>query len=111
MLKYTQSESLFPTQDVDRPRPPRIQGHCLPPSQRFGLVGKIVKQCIATLAIPTQSLLQLLVLLGKKNGGSRTIAILRTTYRLTMRLIAGGILRPHVARAAGIELTTLSVNM
>ena len=39
----------------------------------------------------TQSLLQLLVLLGKKNGGSRTIAILHTTYRLTMRLVSAPI--------------------
>ena len=43
------------------------------------------------LAIPTQSLLQLLVLLGKYNGRSRTIAILHTTYRLTMRLVSAHI--------------------
>ena len=68
--------------------------------------------------------LQLLVLLGKKNGGSRTIAVLHTTYRLTMRLVVAHIsqwdvnfagiwdsavtgnsaLRAHVARAMGIEL-------
>ena len=76
------------------------------------------------MAIPTQSLLHLLVLLGKKNGGSRTIVILHATYRLTMRLVSTHIsqwdvmfagkwdsafkgnsaLRAHVARAAGIEL-------
>ena len=74
--------------------------------------------------MPTQSLLQLLVLLGKKNGGSRTIAILHTTCRLTTRLVSAHIsqrdvkfagkwdsalkgnsaLRAHVARAVGIEL-------
>ena len=76
------------------------------------------------MAIPTQSLLQLLALLGKKNGGSRTIAILHTTYCLTMRLVSAHIsqwdgqfagkwdsavkgnsaLRAHVASEAGIEL-------
>ena len=49
-------------------------------------LGEIIRQCFVKLAILTRSLLQLLVLLGKKNGGSRSIAILHTTYRLTMRL-------------------------
>ena len=40
------------------------------PDNALGSLGEIIK-----LAIPTQSLLQLLVLLGKKNGGSRTITI------------------------------------
>ena len=60
----------------------------------------------------------------RENGGSRTIAILHTTYRLTMRLVSAHIsqwdvkfagkwdsalksnsaLRAQVARAAGIEL-------
>ena len=62
--------------------------------------------------------------MGKKNGGSRTIAILHPTYRLTLRLVSAHIsqwdvkfagswnsalkgssaLRAHAARAAGIEL-------
>ena len=87
-------------------------------------LGEIIRQCFVKLAISTQSLSQLLVLLGKKNGGSRTIAILHTTYRLTMRLVAthssqwdvkfagkwdsalkgNSALRAHVARAMGIEL-------
>ena len=87
-------------------------------------LGEIIRQCFAKVAIPTQSLLQLLVLLGKINGGSRTIAILHTTYRLTMRLVSSHIsqwdvefagkwdfalkgnsaLRARVARAVGIEL-------
>ena len=49
---------------------------------------EIVRQCFAKLAMPIQPLLQLLVLLGKTNRGSRTIAILHTTYRLTVRLIS-----------------------
>ena len=94
------------------------------PDNALGSLGEIVRQCFVKLAIPTQSLLQLLVLLGKKNGGSRTIAILHTTYRLTMRLVSAHIsqwdvnfagkwdsalkgnsaLRAHVARAMGIKL-------
>ena len=94
------------------------------PDNALDSLGEIIRQCFVKLAIPTQSLLQLLVLLGKKNGGSRTIAILHTTYRLTTRLVSAHIsqwdvqfagkcdsalkgnsaLRAHVARAAGIEL-------
>ena len=40
--------------------------------------------------------MQLLVLLGKKKGGSRTIAILHTRYRLTMRLVSAYISQWHV---------------
>ena len=47
-------------------------------------LGNLMRQCIATLVLPTQILFQIMVLLGKKNGGSRTIAILSTTYRLLM---------------------------
>ena len=95
------------------------------PDNALGSLGEIIRQCFVKLTIPTQSLLQLFVLLGKKNGGSRTIAILHTTYRLTMRLVSAHIsqwdvnfagkwdsalkgnsaLRSHVARAMGIELT------
>ena len=73
---------------------------------------------------PTQSFLQLLVLLDKNSGGSRTIAILHTTYRFAVRLVSAHIsqwdvkfagkwdsalkgnsaLRAHVAQAAGVEL-------
>ena len=79
---------------------------------------------LSILAIPTQSPLQLLVFLSKKNGKSRTTAILHTTYRLPMRLVSAHIsrwdvkfagkwdsalkgnsaLRAHVARVVGIEL-------
>ena len=94
------------------------------PDNALGSLGEIIRECFVKLAIPTQTLLQLLVLLGKKNGGSRTIAILHTTYRLTMRLVSAHIsqwdvnfagkwdsalkgnsaLVAHVARAMGIEL-------
>ena len=94
------------------------------PDNALGSLGEIIRQCFVMLAISTQSLLQLLVLLGKKNGGSRTIATSHTTYRLTMRLVSAHIsqwdvnfagkcdsalkgnsaLRAHVARAMGIEL-------
>ena len=90
----------------------------------LGSLGEIIRQCFVKLATPSQSLFQLFVLLGWKNGGSRTIAILHTTYRLTMRLMSAHIsqwdvnfagkwdsalkgnsaLRAHVARAMGIEL-------
>ena len=94
------------------------------PDSALVSLGETVKQSFVKLAISTWSLLLLLVLLDKKNGGSRTISILHTTYRLTMRLISAHIsqwdasfagkwdsalkrnsaLRAHVARAAGNEL-------
>ena len=61
-----------------------------PTQQCLGIFGRDHQTMFVKLAIPTQSLLQRLVLLGK-NGGSRTIAILRTTYRLTMRLVSAHI--------------------
>ena len=94
------------------------------PDNALDSLGEIIRHCFVKLAIPTQPPLQLLVLLGQENGGSRTIAILHTTYRLTMRLVSAHIsqwdvkfagkwdsalegnsaLRAHAARAAGIEL-------
>ena len=93
------------------------------PDNALGSLGEIIRQCFVKLAIPTQSLLQLLVLLGKKNGGSGAITILHTTYRLTMRLVSAhtsqwdvnfagkwdsalkgnSALRSHVARAMDSE--------
>ena len=61
-----------------------------------------------TLAMPTQSFFQLLVLLGKKNGGCRTSATL--THHVSCAgqwnsaLESKSALRAHVARAAAIEL-------
>ena len=90
------------------------------PDNALESLGEIIRESFVKSAIPTQSLLQLLILLGKQNGGSRTIAILHTTYRLTMRLVSqwevkfagkwdfalkgNSAFRAHVARAAGIEL-------
>ena len=101
------------------------------PDKALGSLGEIFRQCLVKLAIPTQSLLQLLVLLGQKNGGSRTVAILHTTYRLTMRLVSAHIsqwdvnspgkwdsalkgnsaLRAHVARAMGTRTICDSLSL
>ena len=62
------------------------------PDNALGFLGQVVRQCFVKLAKSTQSLVQHHVLLDKKNGGSRTIAIfLHTTYRLTMRLASAHI--------------------
>ena len=89
--KCSQSLSLMPVQDGDRSRSARIKDIALLSDNSLDSLGEIVRQCFVKLAIPTQSLLQLLVLLGKKSGGSRTLAILHTTYRLTMRLVSAHI--------------------
>ena len=90
-------------QDSDRTRPARIQRHRPTPDNALGSLGEIVRQCFVKLAIPTQSLLQLLVLLGKKNGGSRTngMSISLVSGTLHSRVIQHS---AHVARAMGIEL-------
>jgi len=95
------------------------------PDAALRSLGNTLKQCMATLALPIQVLMQLMVLLGKKSGGSRTIAILATFYRLLMRILAPAIsewdvntagpwdsalrgnsaLRAHIARAADLELS------
>ena len=48
-------------------------------------LGKIFKQTVATLTIPGQELLNILTLLGKTHGGSRTIAIMASIYRAFMK--------------------------
>ena len=48
-------------------------------------LGKIFKQRVATLTVPGQELLNILTLLGKKLGGSRTIAIMASIYRAFMK--------------------------
>jgi len=57
---------------------------CLPDValERLGL---LFKQSIATLKVPIQELLNILTLLGKKSGGSRTIAIMASFYRALMK--------------------------
>ena len=94
------------------------------PDNAINALGSILKQCLCSLALLVQTLLQLMVMLGKKNGGSRTIAILSTFYRLLMRILAPAItewdlakaghwdsavrghsaLRAHLARALDVEL-------
>ena len=94
------------------------------PHSALDSLGEIVRECFVKLAVPNPVTLQLLVLLDKNSGGSRTIAILHTTYRFAMRLVTAHVsqwdvkiagkwdsalegnsaLRAHVARASGIEL-------
>ena len=95
--KIAQSIPLLSIQNGDRPRPTLFPRHC-PGSTPLVSLGEIVRQSFAKLATLTQSLLQFL--LDKKNGGSRTIAILHTTCRLTMRLITAHI-TPMVCQFRG----------
>ena len=53
---------------------------CLPDVALVRL-GLLFKQSIATLKVPIQELLNILTLLGKTLGGSRTIAIMASFYR------------------------------
>ena len=48
-------------------------------------MGFLFRQSVATLTVPVQELLNILGLLGKKNGGSRTIAIMASYYRALMK--------------------------
>jgi len=48
-------------------------------------LGGLMKQSVSTLTVPAQELLNILGLLGKKLGGSRTIAIMASMYRALMK--------------------------
>ncbi len=94
------------------------------PDMGLEMLGCLVRDIMANLALPLQSLVNILTLLGKKCGGSRTIAIMPSVYRLTMRLAGTAItewdvktasmldsavrgsssLRAHLGRALGMEL-------
>ena len=87
----------------------RSQASHSSPDNPLESLGEIVRQCFVKLAIPTQSFLQLLVLLGKTNGRSRTIAILRTTYRLTVRLVTAHISQWDVKRSRNGSRNWLTV--
>ena len=50
--------------------------------------GGMVKQAISTLSLPTQTLLNMGCLLGKKLGGSRVIAIMGSFYRALMKCVS-----------------------
>ena len=52
-------------------------------------LGAIIKQCLANLSLPHQTLLSIMCLLGKKLGGSRNIAILASLYRIIMKVLGG----------------------
>ena len=54
-------------------------------------IGRILRDAINSLEVHVQNLISMMVLLGKKNGGSSTIAILSTFYRLLMKLLSGHI--------------------
>ncbi len=93
----------------------------MPHSQTYGA---LVRSALASLALPLQSLINLVTLLGEKSGGSRTIAILSSFYRLALRLTGHVVdqwdvttagpwdsavrgsapLRAYLGRALGIEL-------
>ena len=57
------------------------------PDQALDELGKLLHSCIAELALPGGAVINRMVLLGKKAGGSRTIAIMTTFYRLLMALL------------------------
>ena len=61
------------------------------PDNALGFLGEIIRQCFVKLAIPTQSLLQLLVLLGKKTEGAEPSPSCTQHTRLTMRLVSAHI--------------------
>ena len=54
------------------------------PDNALDSLGEIIRQCFVKLAIPTQSHLQLLVLLGKKMEGAELPPSCTQHYRLTM---------------------------
>ncbi len=94
------------------------------PDCALAALGSIIRSCLAKLVLPRQALVNVMALLGKKSGGSRTVAIMPSIYRLMMRLISyivGGWdeavagpwdsaikgsspLRAHQGRARGVEL-------
>ena len=85
------------------------------------------KDGASNLALPAQTLMNFMALLGKKNGGSRAIAIMGTFYRVLMKMLGQDVaewvqeeaghwdtairrcsaLRAHLARALDIELADI----
>ena len=59
------------------------------PDQALEELGELMRSCVADLALPGGAMVNRMVLLGKKAGGSRTIAIMTTLYRLLMALLQG----------------------
>ena len=61
-------------------------------------LGRLFRQSLATLTIPMQDLLNVLCLLGKTSGGSRTIAIMVSFYRALMNFFCPAIRDCDVAK-------------
>ena len=70
------------------------------PEVALEVLGALLKDAMAILVLPMQCLLNIKVLLGKPGGGSRTVAIIASFYRLLMRLV-GGSIRQWDAKSAG----------
>ncbi len=90
-------------------------------------LGDLLREAVANLSLPSCTLLNVLNLLGKKLGGSRTIATMSTFYRILMRLcgddvsdwdtstagkwdtaVAGSsALRAHLVRALEVEIALI----
>ena len=58
------------------------------PDDALDSLASTVKQCFVDLAVPAVTLAVACSVGQRKNGGSRTVAILRATYRLSMRVIS-----------------------
>ena len=56
------------------------------PDAALTTLGLIMKQVVATLTVPAQELFNVICLLGKKSGGSRTIALMSSIYMLMMKM-------------------------
>ena len=123
---YGQSLSLFfPSQtaiDLDQHA---LTDIALFPDNALESLGEIIRKCFVKLAIPTQSLYQLLVLLGKKIwreqnyrhlahhisphhalgiSTHQSVGMSNLQVNGDSALIGNSALRAHVARAVGIEL-------
>ncbi len=94
------------------------------PDGALVVLGQLMREALRCMALPMDALLNLLSLLGKKGGGSRTVATMASFYRLLLRVagddvadwdadkaghwdtaIAGSSpLRAHLLRALEVEL-------
>lgn len=84
-----------------KPRPPLAPTILALATSQYYLMRRVqrYKSSIANLAMPTSELLNLMVLLGKKSGGSRTIAILGSFYTLLMKLMQDNVTDWDAAKA------------
>ncbi len=97
------------------------------PDEALVVLGAIIREVVAHAAVPPSALVNVLSLLGKKGGGSRTIATMPSLYRLILRIggddvadwdqekaghfdtaVAGSsALRAHILRALEVELASM----